>query len=53
MCEGNSLVEAERQKILDVLGKHKGNRSLAAAALGISRRTIHRRLKEYGIVWKF
>jgi len=49
----NSLAEAERQKILDVLKQNQGNRSRAAAALGISRRTMHRRLKEYGVAWKF
>ncbi len=43
-----SLAETERQKILAVLQKHGGNRTRAAVELGISRRTLHRKLREYG-----
>ena len=46
--DSNALADVEKQKILDVLGKNNGNRTRAAAALGISRRTLHRKLKEYG-----
>lgn len=42
-----SLKNAEREKILAVLEKHGGNRSRAALELGISRRTIIRKLAEY------
>jgi len=44
-----SLADAEKQKILAVLEKNGGNRSKAAIELGISRRTLHRRLNEWGI----
>jgi two-component system response regulator HydG len=44
-----SLADTERQKILAVLKKNNDNRTRAAEELGISRRTLHRKLKEYGI----
>jgi DNA-binding NtrC family response regulator len=39
----------ERQRILDALGSHGWNRSLAARALGMPRRTFYRRLAEHDI----
>lgn len=42
-----TLADAERQHILTVLKRHNGNRTKAAAELGISRRTLHYRLAEY------
>jgi len=44
-----SLAEREKEQILATLEKFKGNKSKAAEALGISRRTIHRKLGEWGI----
>ena len=44
-----SLQEAERQMIVGALKAHGGNRTQAAAHLGISRRTLHRKLNEYGL----
>lgn len=44
-----SLADVERNKILAVLSKNRGHRSLAAEELGISRRTLYRKLKEYGV----
>jgi PAS domain S-box-containing protein len=38
-----------RQSIIDALEKAEGNKSRAARMLGISRRTIYRKLKEFGI----
>ena len=35
------------RKILAVLEKQRGNRTRAALELGISRRTLHRKLQEY------
>jgi DNA-binding NtrC family response regulator len=43
------LQELERQAILRALECFGGNRSAAADALGISRRTLQRKLKEYRI----
>jgi DNA-binding NtrC family response regulator len=45
----SSLAESEKEKILSTLEKYKGNKSKAADSLGISRRTIHRKLNEWGI----
>ena len=42
-----SIEEAERSMIYAALKKNKGNRSRAAVQLGISRRTLQRKLKEY------
>lgn len=42
-----SLADSEKAKILSVLESVKGNKSKAAELLGISRRTIHRKLNEW------
>ncbi len=42
-----SMADSERIMIYAALKKSKGNRTLAAAQLGISRRTMQRKLKEY------
>lgn len=42
-----SLAEMEKRKILDALNAAGGNKSKAAEALGISRRTLHRKLNEW------
>ena len=44
-----SLEEMERQHILQLLEECGGNRSRVARILGISRRTVHRKLRQYGI----
>jgi DNA-binding NtrC family response regulator len=44
---GLSLAESERQMIARALRLHDGNRTRAAAELGISRRTLHRKLREF------
>jgi two-component system, NtrC family, response regulator AtoC len=41
--------DTERQRILDVLAEAGGNQTRAAKALGISRGTLIKRLKRYGI----
>jgi two-component system response regulator RegA len=43
-----TIAEAEREMILQALERHAGNRTAAAKELGISRRTMHYKLKEYG-----
>lgn len=44
-----SLEEMERKSIKSVLNKNNGNRRLAAKQLGISERTLYRKIKEYGL----
>jgi len=44
------LEEVERRYILRVLEAAGGNKSLAAKTLGLNRKTLYRRLAEYGIV---
>jgi PAS domain S-box-containing protein len=44
------LGRPEVQRLLDVLDAHGWNRGATAAALGISRSTLWRRMKEYGLV---
>ncbi len=46
---GTALREAERQLIAEALRRHKGHRTRAAQELGISRRTLHRKLNEFGL----
>ncbi|MFL6256606.1 MAG: sigma-54-dependent transcriptional regulator [Pyrinomonadaceae bacterium] len=43
-----TLDQLERRHILRVLEEHGGNRERAAAVLGISARTLYRKLREYG-----
>jgi transcriptional regulator with PAS, ATPase and Fis domain len=44
-----SLEDQERDLIIKALEKHRGRRKNAAAELGISERTLYRKIKEYGI----
>ena len=46
---GRSLKDMEREMILRTLNETSGNRTHAAKILGISRRTLQLKLKEYGI----
>ena len=47
--ESLSLDEKEKEMILRALKKHKSRRKKAADDLGISERTLYRKIKEYGI----
>lgn len=47
--ESLSLVDKEIELINKALEKYKGKRKLAAEELGISERTLYRKIKEYGI----
>ncbi|HEY4312689.1 MAG TPA: sigma-54 dependent transcriptional regulator [Pirellulales bacterium] len=49
LAEGRALEVLERHAILEALEKHGGNRTRAADALGISVRTLQRKLKMWGI----
>ena len=46
---GTTLGEVEREAILQTLEETKGNRTYAARQLGISRKTLQNKLKEYGL----
>lgn len=47
LAASGTLDETEKAKILAVLKDNKGNRSEAARVLGISRRTLYRKLDKY------
>ena len=47
--EEMSLEEVERHLIQRTLGRHEGNVSQAARALGLSRSAMYRRLQKYGL----
>jgi DNA-binding NtrC family response regulator len=44
-----SVDELERDHIREVLAEHGGNRARAARSLGISERTLYRRLRKHGL----
>jgi transcriptional regulator with PAS, ATPase and Fis domain len=44
-----TVEEAEKQLIVQALKETDGNRTHAAQKIGISRRTLHRKLKQYGL----
>jgi transcriptional regulator with PAS, ATPase and Fis domain len=45
-----SLQDKEKEMIVKALKKHKGKRKTAARELGISERTLYRKINEYNIV---
>jgi len=47
--EGWSLADVEKEHIRLVLARHRGNATTAARQLGISRTTLWRKLREYGL----
>ncbi len=47
--ESLSIVDKEKELIIKALKKHRGKRKDASADLGISERTLYRKLKEYEI----
>lgn len=47
--ESLNIMDVEKELILKALKKHKGKRKDAATDLGISERTLYRKLKEYDI----
>jgi len=47
--DGWSLAEIEREHIQRVLERHRGNATAAAKQLGISRTTLWRKLRQYGL----
>ncbi|HSO18811.1 MAG TPA: sigma-54 dependent transcriptional regulator [Desulfosarcina sp.] len=49
LASGRSLKEVEKEMIVKTLADMEGNRTRTAALLGISRRTLQLKLKDYGI----
>ncbi len=47
--KGVTLEEAEKQLIIRTIKECRGNRTAAAKKIGISRRTLHRKLHRYGL----
>jgi transcriptional regulator of acetoin/glycerol metabolism len=47
--ESLSIMDAEKDLIIKALKKHRGKRRDASSDLGISERTLYRKLKEYNI----
>ena len=47
--ESLSIMDKEKELIIKALKKHRGKRKDASADLGISERTLYRKLKEYNI----
>ncbi|MCA1755560.1 MAG: sigma-54 dependent transcriptional regulator [Spirochaeta sp.] len=46
---GSSLADAEQEIIRSTLSANNGNKSKTASVLGIGRKTLHRKLSEYGV----
>ena len=44
---GTPLAEVQRETIVATLRHYSGNKRLAATALGVSLKTLYKRLKEY------
>ncbi|MBN2069868.1 MAG: sigma-54-dependent Fis family transcriptional regulator [Candidatus Krumholzibacteriota bacterium] len=47
--KGKDLDEIEKEAIREALIRYNGNRKMTARQLGLSERTLYRRLKEYGL----
>jgi DNA-binding NtrC family response regulator len=47
--ESLNIMDKEKELILKALKKHRGRRKDAATDLGISERTLYRKIKEYNI----
>ena len=45
-----TISDAEKELIRNALAENKGNKSAAAEKLGISRRTLYRKIEEYKLV---
>ena len=44
-----NLAEIEKRMLMIALNRHEGNRRLAAESLGISERTLYRKISDYGL----
>jgi len=50
LASGISLADAEKEVIRHTLNLEKGNKTKTAQTLGIGRKTLHRKLEDYGLV---
>jgi two-component system response regulator HydG len=50
ISEGRALEDIEKDAILETLEAAGGNKSEAARRLGITRKTLHKKLKKYGVM---
>jgi len=46
---GTTLADVEKEVIRTTLGRVGGNKSRTAEILGIGRKTLHRKIEEYGL----
>jgi len=46
---GVTLADVEKEVIRSTLGREGGNKSRTAEILGIGRKTLHRKIEEYGL----
>jgi DNA-binding NtrC family response regulator len=46
---GTSLADVEKEVIRSTLAREGGNKSRTAEVLGIGRKTLHRKIEEYGL----
>ena len=46
---GATLADAEKEVIRSTLAREGGNKSRTADILGIGRKTLHRKIEEYGL----
>jgi DNA-binding NtrC family response regulator len=49
IAAGSTLADVEREAIRATLAQQNGNKTRAAEVLGIGRKTLHRKLQEYGL----
>ena len=49
LADTMTFAEMEKQILVEMLKRYEGNRTLVADKLGISRRTIQRKVQEYGL----
>jgi two-component system response regulator HydG len=50
MNDNPTLEDMEREAVIKTLKASNGNKSEAARRLGITRKTLHKKLKKYGIM---
>ena len=49
LAQGITLADAEKEIIAQTLSRNRGNKSRTAEILGIGRKTLHRKIEDYGL----